>query len=52
MKTGNFPARKLARQIAANERQNGEFSTAAMMLSEGHAVIDQARQIRTKKRRS
>jgi hypothetical protein len=50
MKPGNFPARKLARQIGA---KNGIWSDLVLKSSFGEIknAIDTARNVRTKKRR-
>jgi hypothetical protein len=52
MKTANFPARKLARKIAAEMRANGQRGwTASAVLFEGFTEVARARNFRTKKRR-
>lgn len=56
MKPKNFPARKLARQIAADSRlglaRSGTTARAVLLLSPEAEVLDAARDTRTKKRRA
>jgi hypothetical protein len=51
MKPRNFPARKLARKIAADIRADGMPSTASYVLIQQFAEVANARTVRTKKRR-
>jgi len=54
MKPKNFPARKIARQIAAKERAAGFISEARHVHAFGSGAgcrVDAARAIRTKKNR-